>query len=229
MGTKQETHVVALETEDPKGLNIAEQEAKFGFNAGSSTTTSRDAKDDDEAGSGLDTEPSAPKFSDERWKNGTWDLNMFVRDGKMDWDGVIVAEARRRKFLEMYPESATNQEPVLFRSSIIPWWAWMMRSHLPEAELINGRAAMVGFFMAYLVDALTGLDVVGQTGNLICKAGLLVTVMGVIFFRRAQDFDSLRKLADEATLYDKQWESSWQDQDAGDAGDGDSGRGGKKI
>lgn len=31
MGTKQETHVVALETEGPKGLNIAEQEAKFGL------------------------------------------------------------------------------------------------------------------------------------------------------------------------------------------------------
>ena len=102
----------------------------------------------------------------------------------------------------------------------------LLRKFYDSHLLLPGRAAMVGFFMAYLVDALTGLDVVGQTGNLICKAGLLVTVMGVIFFRRAQDFDSLRKLADEATLYDKQWQSSWQDQDAGD---GDSGRGGKKI
>lgn len=34
---------------------------------------------------------SAPRFRDERWKNGTWDLNMFVRNGRMDWDGVIVA------------------------------------------------------------------------------------------------------------------------------------------
>ncbi|KAJ8552862.1 hypothetical protein K7X08_020255 [Anisodus acutangulus] len=35
------------------------------------------------------------RFSDERWKNGTWDLNMFVKNGKMDWDSVIVAEAKR--------------------------------------------------------------------------------------------------------------------------------------
>ena len=64
--------------------------------------------------------------------------------------------------------------------------------------------------MAYIVDALTGLDVVGQTGNFICKAGLFVTVIGIILFRRTQDFDNLRKMADEATYYDKQWQSSWK-------------------
>lgn len=31
------------------------------------------------------------RFKDKRWKNGTWDLNMFVKNGKMDWEGVIVA------------------------------------------------------------------------------------------------------------------------------------------
>lgn len=36
-------------------------------------------------------EPSERRFSDERWKNGTWDLNMFVKQGRMDWDSVIVA------------------------------------------------------------------------------------------------------------------------------------------
>ena len=30
------------------------------------------------------------RFTDKRWKNGTWDLNMFVQNGKMDWEGVIV-------------------------------------------------------------------------------------------------------------------------------------------
>lgn len=69
---------------------------------------------------------------------------------------------------------------------------------------------MVGFFTAYLVDALTGLDVVGQTGNVIFKAGLFVTVIGVMLFRRTQDFENLRRLADEATFYDKQWQASWQ-------------------
>ena len=64
--------------------------------------------------------------------------------------------------------------------------------------------------MAYLVDALTGLDVVGQTGNFLCKAGLFVTVISVILFRRTQDFETLKRLADEATFYDKQWQASWQ-------------------
>ncbi|KAE8688081.1 hypothetical protein F3Y22_tig00111000pilonHSYRG00006 [Hibiscus syriacus] len=41
-----------------------------------------------------------------------------------------------------------------------------MRTYLPEAELLNGQAAMIGFFMAYAVDGLTGMDMIGQTGNL---------------------------------------------------------------
>ncbi|KAF9625642.1 hypothetical protein IFM89_025127 [Coptis chinensis] len=115
---------------------------------------------------GTETELSDPMFSDERWKNGTWDLNMFVKNGKLDWDSVIVA----------------------------------------------GRAAMIGFFMAYFVDVLTGLDVVGQTGNVICKAGLLITVLGVVAFRKSEDIGNLQKLLDEATFYDKQWQATWQDQ-----------------
>ncbi|XP_038875279.1 light-harvesting complex-like protein 3 isotype 1, chloroplastic [Benincasa hispida] len=152
------------------------------------------------------------KFTDKRWKNGTWDLNMFVKNGKMDWEGVIVAEAKRRKFLELYPEAATNQEPVLFRSSVIPWWAWLTKSYLPQAELLNGRAAMIGFFMAYIVDALTGIGIVGQSGNFICKAALFFTVIGVLLFRQTEDIESLRNIAEEATLYDKQWQTSWQNQ-----------------
>lgn len=34
---------------------------------------------------------SQPGFHDARWKNGTWDLNMFVKEGRMDWESVIVA------------------------------------------------------------------------------------------------------------------------------------------
>ncbi|GFY83559.1 chlorophyll A-B binding family protein [Actinidia rufa] len=195
LGTKQPTNVLSLDVEKQKDFALL--------------------VDHDEEKQGGDGDDSVPKFLDERWKKGTWDLNMFVKDGKMDWDGVIVAEARRRKFLEVHPEVATNQEPVLFRSSIIPWWAWVMHSHLPEAELLNGRAAMVGFCMAYLLDVLTGLDVVGQTGNFICKAGLFVTIVGIILFRRKDDFENLQKLTDEATFYDKQWQASWQDHDAG--------------
>ncbi|PRQ59712.1 putative chlorophyll A-B binding protein [Rosa chinensis] len=207
LGTKEATHV-SLNVEAQNGFKLAEQEK-------STSPVDRpeaEGRADYKSKHALDTESSAVKFSDERWKKGTWDLNMFTKDGKMDWDGIIVAEAKRRKFLELHPEASTNEDPVLFRTSTIPWWAWIMRSHLPEAELINGRAAMVGFFMAYVVDALTGVGVVGQTGNFICKAGLLATVIGIILFRRTEDFDNLKKLADEATFYDKQWQASWKEE-----------------
>lgn len=68
--------------------------------------------------------------------------------------------------------------------------------------------------MAYLVDALTGLDVVGQTGNFVCKAALFFTIVAVLLFRRKGDVENIRKLADEATFYDKQWHASWQNHDS---------------
>ncbi|KAH0686130.1 hypothetical protein KY284_016683 [Solanum tuberosum] len=208
------TNVMTPKVEEQTHLNVVEIKDKSSLLIDDNAKTTRN--DDDEVQGGTTTGSSESedliRFSDKRWKNGTWDLNMFVKNGKIDWDAVIVAEAKRRKFLELFPEAATNQQPVVFRSSIIPWWAWMMHSHLPEAELLNGRAAMVGFFMAYLVDVLTGLDVVGQMGNFLCKTALLVTVGGVILFRKRTDIDKLKKLADEATFYDKQWQASWQDQ-----------------
>ncbi|KAK3033213.1 hypothetical protein RJ639_033093 [Escallonia herrerae] len=212
LGTTQATQVVTPNIEGKKGLNIAEQQQNHLLLVDKAEKVEGESKHD------LEAEYSVPQFFDERWKNGTWDLNMFVRNGRMDWDGVIVAEAKRRKFLELYPEVASEQAPIHFRSSIVPWWAWIMHSHLPEAELLNGRAAMVGFFMAYFVDALTGLDVVGQTGNIICKIGLFATILGVVVFRRSQDFEKLKYMADEATFYDKQWQASWQDQDASNGG-----------
>ena len=66
--------------------------------------------------------------------------------------------------------------------------------------------------MAYLVDALTGIGIVGQSGNFISKSALFVTVIGVLLFRQTQDIEGLRKLAEEATFYDKQWQASWQNQ-----------------
>ncbi|KAL0298300.1 UNVERIFIED_CONTAM: Light-harvesting complex-like protein 3 isotype 1, chloroplastic [Sesamum radiatum] len=206
LGTKQTTNVV---TPNVEGLKLAEKQEKSPF----LTIDNPKELEDEIQDSRNSFNTSYPRFCDERWKNGTWDLNMFVKQGRVDWDAVIVAEAKRRKFLELYPEASSNEEPVLFRSSIIPWWAWIVHSHLPEAELLNGRAAMVGFFMAYLVDALTGLDVVGQTGNFVCKAALFITVVGVVLFRRKEDLGNLQKLADEATFYDKQWRASWQSPD----------------
>ncbi|CAJ1943240.1 unnamed protein product [Sphenostylis stenocarpa] len=153
-------------------------------------------------------------FVDSRWVAGTWDLKQFQKNGTTDWDAVIDAEARRRKWLEDNPESSSNDNPVVFDTSIIPWWAWMKRFHLPEAELLNGRAAMIGFFMAYLVDSLTGVGLVDQMGNFFCKTLLFVAVVGVLLIRKNEDFENLKKLLDETTLYDKQWQATWQDENS---------------
>lgn len=51
---------------------------------------------------------------------------------------MFESEARRRKWLENNPESSSNEDPVLFDTSIVPWWAWIKRYHLPEAEILNG-------------------------------------------------------------------------------------------
>ncbi|KAL6178444.1 hypothetical protein ACLB2K_049962 [Fragaria x ananassa] len=154
-------------------------------------------------------------FEDSRWVNGTWDLKQFEKTGKTDWDAVIDAEARRRKWLQDNPESSSNDNPVLFDTSIVPWWAWVKRYHLPEAELLNGRAAMVGFFSAYLVDSLTGVGLVDQMGNFICKTLLFVAVAGVLMIRKNEDVEKLKKLLEETTFYDKQWQATWQDESPG--------------
>lgn len=49
-----------------------------------------------------------------------------------------VTEVVRRKWLEANPEASSNDDPVVFETSTIPWWAWVKRFHLPEAELLNG-------------------------------------------------------------------------------------------
>ncbi|MED6156663.1 hypothetical protein PIB30_016400 [Stylosanthes scabra] len=150
-------------------------------------------------------------FVDPKWVGGTWDLKQFHKNGTTDWDAVIDAEARRRKWLEENPESSSNENPVIFDTSIIPWWAWMKRFHLPEAELLNGRAAMVGFFMAYLVDGLTGVGLVDQMNNFFCKTLLFVAVGGVLLIRKNEDVETIKKLWDETTFYDKQWQATWKE------------------
>ncbi|XP_022718351.1 light-harvesting complex-like protein 3 isotype 2, chloroplastic isoform X1 [Durio zibethinus] len=151
------------------------------------------------------------KFEDPRWIGGTWDLKQFQKNGSTDWDAVIDAEVRRRKWLQDNPETTSNDDPVVFDTSIIPWWAWMKRFHLPEAELLNGRAAMIGFFMAYLVDSLTGLGLVDQMGNFFCKTLLFVAVVGVLLIRKNEDLDNIKQLIEETTFYDKQWQATWLD------------------
>ena len=47
---------------------------------------------------------------------------------------VIDAEIARRQMLEETPIPSTNEEPVLFDTAEIPWWAWIRRFHLPEVR-----------------------------------------------------------------------------------------------
>lgn len=39
----------------------------------------------------LGTAATVIKFEDAKWVNGTWDLKQFEKDGKTDWDSVIVS------------------------------------------------------------------------------------------------------------------------------------------
>ncbi|KAI5076581.1 hypothetical protein GOP47_0008646 [Adiantum capillus-veneris] len=154
-------------------------------------------------------------FQDERWRHGTWDLSKFrTANRNVDWDAVIDAEVLRRKWLEEKPEASLNEDPVIFRMAVIPWWAWVRRFHLPEAELVNGRAAMVGFVVGFLVDALTGMGFVDQTGSSFGKFLLLVCVPGVMLIRRIEDVEGLKQLTQEWSFYRKQWQSAWQDEEA---------------
>lgn len=73
---------------------------------------------------------------------------------------------------------------------------------------------MVGFFMAYFVDGLTGMGVVDQTGNSLCKACFITVVAGIVIFRGTQDFGNIRRLIKEFTLYDKQWQATWKESNA---------------
>jgi len=150
------------------------------------------------------------RFKDDRWIDGRWDLSQFAgADGNTDWDRVIDAEIARRKLLEANPIACMNEDPVNFDTSEIPWWAWVKRFHLPEAEKLNGRAAMVGYFLAIFVDKFTGHGLLDQQNSFLGLLALHITVFGILAIRQNSDLDNLRNLFDEATFYDRQWNATW--------------------
>lgn len=156
------------------------------------------------------------KFRDPRWAGGRWTLShpaFKAASGETDWDRVIDAEMARRKLLEDRPIPSTNEEPVLFDTGEIPWWAWVRRFHLPEAEKLNGRAAMLGYVLAILVDKLTGAGLIDQQESFLGKLALHVCVFGVLLVRTTGDWDKYKNLVDEATFYDKQWAATWEGQE----------------
>lgn len=148
------------------------------------------------------------EWSDPRWVNGTWDLSQFKKaDGETDWDAVIDAEVVHRKALEQNP--AVYDEDGLFDTSIVPWHVWVRRFHLPEAEKVNGRAAMVGYASAYLIDLAGGAGLVDLHDSFLGKTAIFATVMFCVLVRRLEDLETFNILSDEATFYDKQWQASW--------------------
>lgn len=151
------------------------------------------------------------RFVDDRWKEGRWVLDMFKgADGKTDWDAVIDAEMERRRLLEQSPVPSTNEEPVLFDTGEIPWYVWVRRFHLPEAEKLNGRAAMLGYVLALFVDQLTGVGILDQQESFLGKLMLHLTVFSVLLIRSTKDLGKYKNLIDEATFYDKQWNATWE-------------------
>lgn len=89
-------------------------------------------------------------------------------------------------------------------------YVWVRRFHLPQAEKINGRAAMVGYFMALVVDQLSGTGIADQQNSFIGKVLLHITIFGCLFIRETADLDKLKGLLDEATFYDRQWQATWE-------------------
>ena len=148
-------------------------------------------------------------WKDPRWVNGNWDLEQFKNaEGEVDWDAVIDAEVVHRKMLEDRP--AVYDEDGLFDTSVVPWHVWMRRFHLPEAEKANGRAAMVGYACAYLIDAAGGAGLVDLHNSFLGKTAIFATIIFVTLIRSLDDLDTLKDLAEEATFYDKQWNESWE-------------------
>lgn len=79
LGTKQSSNVVTL--------NVESQTKSSGLVEKPVHNVEIEAQID----GSVEPESGGVRFKDERWKKGTWDLNMFVRDGRIDWDDLIVS------------------------------------------------------------------------------------------------------------------------------------------
>lgn len=58
-----------------------------------------------------------------------------------------------------------------------------MQNPCPQAEKLNGRAAMVGYALAWVVDSLSGVGLVDQQNSFLGKLLLHVAVFGILLFR----------------------------------------------
>jgi hypothetical protein len=67
-----------------------------------------------------------------------------------------------------------------------------------QAEKLNGRAAMVGYFMALFVDQLTGVGLLDQQNSFFGKVLLHVCVFGILLVRCALGFEAAAGARGEA-------------------------------
>ncbi|KAF9668148.1 hypothetical protein SADUNF_Sadunf15G0098300 [Salix dunnii] len=121
-------------------------------------------KANDKSETAMETEPSVPKFIDERWTKGSWDLNMFVKDGKMDWDGLNEAGEYTLLHLKCENHQAFALYSLVLQKQKGEKFLNCIQIHLQMKNLCSlgaplylGRAAMVVFFAAYIVDELIWL------------------------------------------------------------------------
>lgn len=75
---------------------------------------------------------------------------------------------------------------------MIPWWVWVKRFHLPTAEKVNGRAAMLGYVLALWVDQATGVGLAEQQDSFLGKILLHLTIFGCLFIREVKDIGNLK-------------------------------------
>ena len=123
---------------------------------------------------------------------------------------MIDAEIERRDILERNPQGTEFTNPQTFQASQIPAWNWIKRFHLEEAERLNGRAAMVGYLAAGVIELANGTGLVEQQESFLGKLALHLVVFGCLIFRDwKKDIKNFTNLADEATFYDRQWEATW--------------------
>lgn len=81
---------------------------------------------------------------------------------------VIDAEIVRRQLLEEVPIPSTNEEPVLFDTAEIPWWAWIRRFHLPE--VCQGHLLLHVICMACVCIFTLSLSALTVQVKPLCKA-----------------------------------------------------------
>ncbi|PHT52903.1 hypothetical protein CQW23_07365 [Capsicum baccatum] len=83
------TNVMTPKVEEQTHLNVIEIKDRSNLLIDDNAKPTRN--NDEVQGDTSSSESQDLRFSDERRKNGTWDLNMLVKNGKMNWDAVIVA------------------------------------------------------------------------------------------------------------------------------------------